>query len=322
MNKPLISVIIPIYKVEKYIKECVNSVLRQTYQNLEVILVDDGSPDSCPMICDEFAKIDNRVVVLHKTNGGLSSARNAGIDIAKGDYLSFIDGDDFISDVFIEKLFLSSIKYGCDIVACSYLKLYEDGKTAPFDYKYDGRLYSKNELHLGTFYKEILTVAWNKLYKKHIFENLRYPVGKLHEDEFLIHRVVDNCVSVFFDKSDYYYYRQRGDSIMGNRTAKDYYDAFLAFFDRSIFFSDKGMFVSSLDCALTAKSFYKQTLKYKDFIKDKDFVQKNKKVIKDSYRKIDKKQLTVKKRTTYFIKVYLPFVMNVYSFIKRTPDKR
>ena len=116
----LVSIIVPIYNVEKYIKECIDSIINQTYKNLEIILVDDGSPDCCPKICDEYSKKDKRIKVIHKENGGLSSARNAGLDVAKGEYVSFIDSDDVVDEKFIETLYNLCIENNCDISECNF----------------------------------------------------------------------------------------------------------------------------------------------------------------------------------------------------------
>ena len=124
----LISVIVPIYNVEKYLDRCVESIINQTYKNLEIILVDDGSPDNCTQMCDDYAKKDSRIRVVHKENGGLSDARNAGMEVATGEYVSFIDSDDYISLDFYETLFQTMIDNDSDIVECSVVKFYENGK--------------------------------------------------------------------------------------------------------------------------------------------------------------------------------------------------
>ena len=120
MYKPLISIIVPIYKVEKYLKKCIQSIMNQTYLNFELILVDDGSPDDCPMICDNYAKLDNRIVVLHKQNGGLSDARNAGLDVARGEYIGFVDSDDFIANNMYEKLLSGLLAEDADMAVCNF----------------------------------------------------------------------------------------------------------------------------------------------------------------------------------------------------------
>lgn len=186
---PLISVIIPIYKVEDYVRPCVRSVLNQSYTNLEVILVDDGSPDNCGAICDEFAALDERVVVMHKPNGGLSDARNAGLDIAQGELVAFLDGDDLAHRDWLLTLYQSLKEHNAEVAFCDYQIVREND----FDVNKESQA-SRTELLEGlamlyTLYEPNWVpkniVVWNKLYKREIFENLRFPVGKVHEDEFI-----------------------------------------------------------------------------------------------------------------------------------------
>lgn len=213
-----ISVIIPIYKVEKYLEKCVNSVMQQTYQNLEIILVDDGSPDNCPQICDELAKKDGRIKVIHKENGGLSSARNAGLDIAQGEYISFIDSDDYVDEHFIEKLYHRIVQDNSDMAFCTFVRVDEN----------ENPIYSKNntnndiitpeqfwKLGIGKNLWEVYVVSWNKLYKSEIWKNLRFPFGKCNEDEFVIKDVIAQCKKISVLSDALYYYLTRSDSIMG-----------------------------------------------------------------------------------------------------------
>ena len=187
MTTPLISVIVPVYRVEKYLERCVKSILSQTYKNLEVILVDDGSPDQCPAICDACAEKDARVKVIHQENKGLSGARNAGIDAASGEYLAFVDSDDYVSPHFIEELYQLLQDTGCAIGQCrfSYVKgdgLVEEGDSAFCIYRGESlmeQLYGPEEK------ATCFVVAWNKLYRAELFKEtgIRYPEGRIHEDE-------------------------------------------------------------------------------------------------------------------------------------------
>ncbi len=214
----LISIIVPIYNVEKYLCKCVDSLINQTYKNLEIILVDDGSKDKCPEICDEYAKRDYRVKVVHKKNGGLSDARNAGMKIATGKYISFIDSDDYVSLDFIETLYNTMIKENSDIVECSVVKFYEDNH---FDDYYDdfnvvnfstvdglSALISENPFHQH---------VWNKLYKSDIVLDIQFAVGKLNEDEFWTYQIFGKAKKVSKINKTMYYYLQRKNSIMGNK---------------------------------------------------------------------------------------------------------
>lgn len=215
--KPLISVIVPIYDVEQYICRCVDSIIAQTYKHLEIILVDDGSTDNCPQICDEYAKKDSRIRVIHKKNGGLSDARNAGMDVATGEYISFIDSDDYVSNDFIETLYNAAISENSDIVECSVVKFYEDEH---FDeYKDDLKIASFNtEESLSKLIAEnpFKQHVWNKLYKADLVLDIPYAVGKLNEDEFWTYQIFGRAKRVTRVNKTMYYYFQRQSSIMGN----------------------------------------------------------------------------------------------------------
>lgn len=213
----VISVIVPIYNVEKYLQRCVDSIINQTYRNLEIILVDDGSPDNCPKMCDDYAKIDNRIKVVHKENGGLSDARNAGMKVAAGEYVSFIDSDDYISLDFYKTLLQAIIDNDSDIVECGVVKFYENGK---FDeYSDDQMIKNFNTvdgleglINENSFHQYV----WNKLYKTNIALDIPYAVGKLNEDEFWTYQIFGKAKKVTRINKTMYYYFQRGSSIMGN----------------------------------------------------------------------------------------------------------
>ena len=216
--KPLISVIIPIYGVESYLKECVDSVIAQSYRNIEIILVDDGSPDRCGQICDEYKKQDERIIVIHKENGGLSSARNAGIDICKGEYISFIDSDDFVSPYFIELLLEAAIKYDSDVTTFSASRNFLDGEDTRvvFDDKVSSNskeLTVKESLEL-MFYQVVPSGAQHRLYKKHIFSNLRYPNGDLFEEMATVYKtyLLSKRTAIIYGR--HYAYRIRKNSIV------------------------------------------------------------------------------------------------------------
>lgn len=215
--KPLISVIVPIYNVEQYLCRCVECLTAQTYKNLEIILVDDGSPDNCPQLCDAYAKKDSRIKVIHKKNGGLSDARNAGMTIATGEYISFIDSDDYVSNDFIETLYNTLLSENSDIVECSVVKFYEDGH---FDeYKDDLNITSYNtEESLSKLIAEnpFKQHVWNKLYKADLVSGVPYAVGKLNEDEFWTYQIFGQAKKVTRVNKTMYYYFQRQSSIMGN----------------------------------------------------------------------------------------------------------
>jgi glycosyltransferase involved in cell wall biosynthesis len=214
-----ISIIVPIYKVEPYVRNCVESILSQSYTNIELILVDDGSPDKSGSICDEYAKKDNRIKVIHKENGGLSSARNAGLDVATGDLIGFVDGDDFIDKDMYETLYKFLIENNADVVECSFkIVKGSNSQTLETDKINDGRIESGDNIFALKKLLEhpIRNVAWNKLYKKEIFDDLRYPY-KLYEDGFLAYKIFYQLKKYVYVALDKYNYVQREDSIMGKQ---------------------------------------------------------------------------------------------------------
>lgn len=216
----LISVIVPIYKVQDYLKECIESIINQTYSDIEVILVDDGSPDRCPQMCDEWAKRDSRIRVVHKKNGGLSSARNAGLDVAKGEYISFVDSDDFICKDALENLY-NRIKDDKSIgITSGLIYRYQDGSINNFK---DQWLCSKeivipsSEFLLETMSQKTSYTVWNKLYRRDVIGNTRFREGRNNEDTLFMYDLGKNIAILnvcMVEIPHYvYYYRYREDSI-------------------------------------------------------------------------------------------------------------
>lgn len=217
MNNPLISVIVPIYNVESYLKRCINSIINNSYQNLEIILVNDGSTDHCLEICQYYVSKDERIKLVSKVNGGLSDARNAGIDIAKGEYISFIDSDDYIHPDLYKDMIKLCLSYDAQIVEFGVRKVYnneyiswENGPSNEKVLNHDQALY-----HVLDY--QGMIVAWNKLYRSNLFEKIRFPYGKLNEDEFTIPYLVDKVNNFVITNNQYYAYEQRGNSIMNSK---------------------------------------------------------------------------------------------------------
>ena len=211
----LISVIVPIYGVEKYLNKCVESLVSQTHKDLEIILVDDGSKDNCPKMCDAWAEKDSRIKVVHKENGGLSDARNAGYPYAAGDYLSFIDSDDYIESTFFEKLLAKMEESGADIVECGTRYVDEEGKELKVRPSQDGEFDKITALKMLVKEKGLYQTVWNKLYKKEVIGGLLFEKGKYNEDEFWTYRVFDKAEKVVSIEEPLYNYLQRGSSIIG-----------------------------------------------------------------------------------------------------------
>lgn len=233
-----ISVIVPVYKVEDYLERCVCSICRQTYENLEIILVDDGSPDACGRMCDSFAAIDSRIKVIHKINGGLSDARNAGIEALTGESVVFVDSDDWLDPDMIELLHRMKQEYKADIVECSYRNIYKDRieeeTTCSAEIVEGDSQFALEGMLDWRYFKPI---AWNKLYNRQSLGNVRFPKGKLHEDEFTTYQYFWNAEKlVYVDVSKYNYDRTRDDSITGGQFRENNLDACWAFRERVDFF--------------------------------------------------------------------------------------
>ena len=230
MHNPLISIIVPIYNVEPYIRNCVESILGQTYKNIEIILVDDGSTDNCGNICDEYRSKDKRIKVIHKNNGGLSSARNAGIDIGSGEYLGFVDSDDWIESDMYESLYNAIIMHKADMSICGRYVVRGSRITAMSDTEIPEVLTRREALSklLSDKCRSMQHFAWDKLYKKKLFDNIRYPQGKYYEDIFITYKLFSKSNKIVDIKSPKYYYLLRDDSITGSMTANKRYDYYKA----------------------------------------------------------------------------------------------
>ncbi len=211
MNNPLISVIVPVYKAEAYLKKCINSIINQTYKNLEIILVDDGSPDKCGEICDEFAKQDSRIRVIHKQNGGQSSARNAALDIMSGDYVGFVDSDDWIEPNMYEHLYNLIAENNAQISACGLQCDYSGGKIAYFNDQYpvhkNIEIFSKiGALRELTVARKITNSPCDKLFSRYIFENIRMREGTVYEDFEIMPSCMEKAEIIVYDPLPLYHY--------------------------------------------------------------------------------------------------------------------
>lgn len=224
-KKSLISVIVPIYGIDRYIGICIESILSQTYENLEIILVNDGSPDRCPEICDLYAKKDKRIKVIHKPNGGLVSARKAGLEVASGEYVGYVDGDDWIGPGFYESLYSAIVTSGCDVV-CAGQSRDLFSQSVHFINPYPLGIYTgnklkslqKNMLSYGDFYRPgITTYVWNKLFRRDVLYQHQMNVDdriSIGEDAAVTYPVLMECGSAYVSDCVAYHYRQREDSML------------------------------------------------------------------------------------------------------------
>ena len=211
----MVSIIVPIYNVEPYLRRCVDSLLRQTYKDFELILVDDGSPDNCGAICDEYAAVDTRVRVIHKSNGGLSDARNAGLAIAQGEYIAFVDSDDWVAADYLGRMLAALQETGADICECEVLRT-DGSQEAVTDAQADAAAFEtesamKELICDGVFRQHV----WNKLYRRVVIADICFPKGKTNEDEFWTYRVFGNAKRIAKISDVLYFYFQRPGSIMG-----------------------------------------------------------------------------------------------------------
>lgn len=220
---PLISIIVPVYNVEKYLSKCLDSIVNQTYKNLEIILVDDGSTDNSGDICDEYANKDNRIKVIHKENGGLSDARNKGMNIAKGEYVGFVDSDDYIAKDMYEYLYAFAVKNDLDVAMCASCDVYEDKIIYPKNF--ESIILDKKEkiienIFINPFGGAAVSVC-SKLFKYDVIKNIRFDLGKTYEDVYFLLKWIANTNK--FGRCDKvkYYYVQRGESITHQKFYND-----------------------------------------------------------------------------------------------------
>lgn len=240
MDKPLISVIVPIYNVEPYLNRCLESIVNQNYQNLEIILVDDGSPDNCPQICDEWAKKDSRIVVLHVKNGGAGYARNKGIDKATGEWCVLVDGDDYLHENMILHLY-NNLEDNMDLSECCIVKTTTD--VASFSEKNEDATFVvcdaeqallfliKNEMFCQT--------PPNKIYRTRIIKKIPFPEGNLIDDEFWTYKVIGECKSLNHSSLKLYAYRQQEKSVMHKKYSIKRLQAVDAKYERLQYVSDR-----------------------------------------------------------------------------------
>lgn len=239
----MISVIVPVYNVQNYLNKCIESIISQTFKDLEIILVNDGSTDKSGEICDFYTKKDNRIKVIHKKNGGLSDARNCGLEIAQGEYIAFLDSDDWIDENLYSTLYELINRFNADIAMCNFERVYEEDEILNHSEKSMERVYSNIEVleNIYTDSHDQMIVAWNKLYKKYLFNKKRYPKGKIHEDEFLTPLLFYDSNKIVYTEEKLIYYRQNPNSIMGSKFNIKRLDKLEAIDNRIKFLKEKNL---------------------------------------------------------------------------------
>ncbi len=239
MNKK-VSIVVPIYNVEKYLDKCINSVVNQTYKNIEILLIDDGSTDNSGKIAEKWTKKDDRITVYHKANGGLSDARNYGIKKANGNYICFIDSDDWVENNYIERLLLKICENDCDISICNPIYDFEDSISKVKQKKNSKNNYIMNSeeaiLQLNNF-RYFDMSAWCKLYKIELFNNIKFPKGKYCEDFYIMYKLFDKANKIIYFNEYLYHYIQRKGSITNSKNLR--YDFIYAAYQQMIFVERK-----------------------------------------------------------------------------------
>ncbi|MBR0112172.1 MAG: glycosyltransferase family 2 protein [Clostridia bacterium] len=304
----MISVIVPVYKTEKYLRKCVDSILAQTYTDLEIILVDDGSPDNCGRICDEYAGMDPRVKVIHRANGGLSAARNSGLDIARGEYVAFIDSDDYIDHGYLETL-VSCLTDGADMSICGFIKETENGE--PITLYGNGSGESVPMSH-GQAFSALCGrrlfgfSAWGKLVRRDIAAAHPFPEGRLFEDVFTVYKYIgDSCTTVYTGKAVYHYVAHSGsithsgwngryyDLMDASREFVDYIDAnYPALHSEAVF-----------RYFLSANTLYKFAYSSPDYVKTVEPCRKSLRVMRKG---LDMKKIPVNYRIKFMLMIVSP----------------
>ena len=316
---PRLSIIVPIYNVEKYLSRCIESILNQTFKDFELILVNDGSTDNCKEICEKYKRMDSRIIVANKKNGGLSSARNLGIDVSKGDYIGFVDSDDFIDAHMYEILFNTINACDSDIVICDYYKVNE------YDIKKYEKMKSNNKdikvenINNIDAIERIITrdtkivVAWNKIYKRSLFDNLRYKEGVICEDEFLAHRIFYKCNKVSIINQKLYYYIQRKGSIINSPFSPKDFDKIYAIKDRVDFLNEKKI-TNLIDKAEKSFMDYFVWNYFTGYQRLENIEYELKRLKKEFnsvfYRILDNKFISLNEKITLFILYLSPYLYN------------
>ena len=280
----MISVIVPFYNEEKYLNRCLDSIINQTYNDLEILLIDDGSNDNSFNIAKEYESKDSRIKLYKQNNEGLSSARNKGLDNAQGEYILFVDGNDEIVNTMIYDLYNLLINTSCDIAICSIKEINDDNYL--IDNKEEIINIIDNDDKYDMIQKDPIrsVVQWNKLFKKYIFDDIRFPVGKYHEDEYVIHKELFKANKIAYTNKQLYLYYRNPNSISLNPDMKKRYDIVLAYKDRIEFFKKKKLdkYLNNTYCLL--KLFVKLTnIKKDNYVDDNNYLDK----INNEFNNID-----------------------------------
>lgn len=313
----MITIVVPVYKVEKYLSRCVNSILNQTYQDFEILLVNDGSPDNCGKICDEYAEKDNRIFVIHQNNAGLSAARNTGInwfyEQGRSDYITFVDSDDWLHPEYLRILMNGITENETKISVCNY-----KGVTAEIPHKsYDNieyELTSPEDFLVNHSWQ--YNYAWGKLYHKDVFDDVRYPIGKIFEDTFTTYKVLHKCEKIAYTDLQLYYYFQNKQGISHSPWKPSELVIFDAMQDQLKFYKEKGLqkaFEKEFQLFVNHHAY--QIVRIKE---NKNNLKKNKATLKEIKKSLrnhlkENKDIFNVHNMTYSYEAAYPFIMKTYA---------
>ncbi len=306
----LVSIIVPVYNVKPYLERCVNSLIKQSYSNLEIILVDDGANDGSGDVCDSLMHRDERIKVVHQENQGLSAARNTGIEEARGDYLCFVDSDDYVNHDYVKYLYDMCQINGADIGICGHLITEKDDYSDTIDFSRPIEVYSRSEI-FDRFYTDMhgsIVIAWNKIYKKECIGNIRYDVGMIHEDEATTFKFLYNADKIAFGREVCYYYYSRPDSITGSAYSKRNLDILKAYENRVLFYKEHGEDkLYDRECQFYLSEILNQYKKVNKFLNgDKDILRDLCEKYKTIYRDSNRKNWTVSRKIMYALCLVFP----------------
>lgn len=321
----MITVVVPVYKVEKYLNRCVDSILNQTYTDFELLLIDDGSPDNCGKLCDEYAKKDHRVFVIHQKNGGLSSARNTGIDWFyeknKSEYITFVDSDDWLHPEYLSVLMAGITENHVKISVCNYNRVtYEIPHKSYDNIKFE--LTSPENFLVNHSWQ--YNYAWGKLYHKSVFEDIRYPIGKIFEDTFTTYKVLHKCEKIAYTELQLYYYFQNDQGISHSPWKPSELVIFDAMQEQLNFYKEKGLQKAyDKEFELFVHHHAYQIVRIKE---NKNDLKKNKATLKEikktlrNYLKENKDKFNVH-NMTYSYEAAYPIFMKLYALASKTKAK-
>ena len=300
VSEELISLIVPVYKVENYLDRCLESLVNQTYRDLEILLVDDGSPDSSGEIAEVWQKKDSRIRVFHKENGGQSSARNLGLRQARGKYIGFVDADDFVEPQFAQTLYSLLVKNNAGISAIGYQEvsdtiLPEHDAFEPSDTEILDTHDAIRELFCPDKYCDYL---WNKLYRKELFSGIGFPDGQVYEDTGVLYRLIDRCEKMVWNPARLYCYYQRGNSTIRREDIRAMHDRYAMLRQRYLYV--KGKYP---DIEMNYRQFFSESLLLSQYL-DKDEQRRNREELKELWPRV-KNTVSVKDKLKYFFCIHM-----------------